>query len=229
MSSTLIPSMKETLFDPAISNMGDSLIEIAEIGLDSVLDDGILKDIPILGSIAGLCKAGLSIRERHLIRQTAAFITSFNADTISPEKLLEYRKNLETDPKRADRELSHVILLLDRMIEELQAKMLGKFYKSYVKGGITWEKFCELSEANSRMFISDYEILETIGRKPLKQDEVIPDKKMYQIQRLESLGLIMENRYRPHSDNILSYQKTGEKYVTSPLGGTFYTLMRGVK
>lgn len=226
MTTDLIPSMKATLFNPVVSNMGSSLIDIAEASIDSIMEDGILKDIPVLGAIVGLCKAGTSIRERNLIRQTAVFISSFNNCAITDEELHSYREKLEKDNKRAEKELGRVILLLDRMIEEIQSKMLGAFYRNYVKGGISWDTFCELSEANERMFFSDYAMFEKICREPIKQDVEIADKKMYKIQRLESLGLVMENRTRLHSGNVLSYPDTDDRFVSTPLGGTFFCLMR---
>lgn len=225
MKTNLIPSLKETLFDPTVSNMSDSLADIAELGLDAVLQDGVLKDIPVLGTIASLRKTGVNLRERNLIRQTAIFITFFNNRSIGNDKLAKYRKTLEENPKKAEKELGRVILLLDRMLEEKQAQILGNFYNSYVKGALSWEKFVELSEVNGRMFLTDYSELRSIGLNPITQSEDVSDARMYQVQRLESLGLVTENRYRLHSGNILTYPKTDDRIVLTPLGKTFYNLM----
>lgn len=225
METGIVPSFKETLLDPAISNMGEALTDIAELGLDAVLQDGLLKDIPVFGTIAALCKTGLNLRERNFIRQTASFILSFNQDTISEDKLCAYRQELEKNPKKAEKELGRVILLLDRLLEEKQAKTLGGFYRSYVNDSISWEKFVELSEVNDRMFFGDYAELDSIARKPIKQDEEVSEKRMYIIQRLESLGLVTENRSRLYSGNILTMPETDNRFVTTPLGGTFFSLM----
>jgi len=225
METDLIPSMKETLFTPTISGMGDSLTEIAELGLDTVLQDGVVKEVPVLRTIASLCKTGLNLRERNLIRQTARFISSFNDGSISDDKLLAYRNQLETDTKKAEKEFGRVILLLDRTLEEQQAKMLGRFYKAYVKGAIDWDKFVELSEVNARMFTSDYKELDSIVRNPVQQTDEIPAKRLYKIQRLESLGLVMEHRTRLHSGNVLTFEGTNDRFVATPLGGTFFSMM----
>ncbi len=37
MKMNIIPSMKDTLFNPVASSMCDSLLEIAELGLDAAL------------------------------------------------------------------------------------------------------------------------------------------------------------------------------------------------
>lgn len=114
----IIPSMEESLFKPCVEGMDEILVEIADIGLDHVLDGGLLQGIPVLSTIAALCKTGLNIRERNLIRQTAIFITGFNDKTIDPDKLTSYRKALESSPKKAEKELGRVVLLLNQSLEE---------------------------------------------------------------------------------------------------------------
>lgn len=41
----IIPSFKKTIFDGS----KDSIMELTELGIDSLLDDGLLKDVPIIG------------------------------------------------------------------------------------------------------------------------------------------------------------------------------------
>lgn len=223
MNNHIIPSMIETLFNPVFSNMGSSLIDIAEIGLDNVLEEGFLRDIPVLGTIAALCKTGLNIQERHLIRQTALFIQSFNQQSLTDEALQTYRKELEKNSQKAEREIGRVILLLDRMLEEQQAKSLGKLYKGFISGLLMWDEFVELSEANARMFVSDYAELKSIINSPIKQDDDISDQVLYKINRLESLGLVMENRTRLNG-TTLHYAKSDNRFEPTPIGKKFFDL-----
>ena len=73
MKTDLIPSLEETLFLPS-GNCADTLLELAEIGLDSDLADGIIKEIPILRSIADLCKTGLTIHNKIHFVQSSRFL-----------------------------------------------------------------------------------------------------------------------------------------------------------
>ena len=225
METNIIPSLKETLFYPITTNLNDSLMEITEIGIDALLEDGMLKSIPVLGTIAALCKTGLNLRERNLIRQTAVFIMSFNDEKIDQKKLDAYREALK-DPKKAEKELGRVILLLDRFLEEKQSELLGRFYRTYVAGGIKWEKFIELSETIERMMVSDYEELISIARKPIKAIESIPDRRMYRIQRLQSLGLVMENKAQVIDGSTILSSGTDDRFVLSPFGRTFFGLIK---
>ncbi len=221
MEKIIVPSMIETLFYPVASDMSNSLVEIAEIGLDGVLEDGLFKDIPIFGTIASICKTGLNLRERHLIRQTALFLKAFNDKTIAKEKIQRYRDDLEKNPGKAEKEIGRVILLLDRMLEKQQAIILGKLYNAYISESLSWDEFVELTEANARMFVSDYNELKEIVSSPIKQDTDITSQVLYKIHRLESLGLVVENSTRWHGTYIF-YNKSETRFETTPLGKKFY-------
>ena len=99
--SELVPALKDTLFSPTC----EIIAEYAEIGIDALLDNEVLKGIPVVGTLSSLCKVGYNLHERNLIRQTLAFITEFNSGSISQEKLDEHREKLEANPKEAEKEL----------------------------------------------------------------------------------------------------------------------------
>ena len=93
----LVPALKETLFAPTY----ELVAEYAEIGIDSLLESDALKGIPVVGTMAAICKVGYNIHERNLIKQTLEFVMGFNAGTISQEKIDEHRYELESDPAKA--------------------------------------------------------------------------------------------------------------------------------
>lgn len=86
---------------------------------------------------------------------------------------------------------------------------------------ISWEKFCELSEANRRMFISDYQILfEAAINDGLK----IQNRELYQVDRLISLGLL-QNQNRLGGNVWLDFVDDPEKQndiIVTSFGKTFY-------
>ncbi len=67
----LVPAFEISLFETSISEIG---IEFAELGIDSILQDGLLKDIPIVGKIVNVGKFAQNIYDRNLLRQTLSFI-----------------------------------------------------------------------------------------------------------------------------------------------------------
>lgn len=219
--SQLVPSFKDTLF----STTYDIVADYAEIGLDALLDNEVLKEIPVVKTLSSICKIGYNLHERNLIKQTLTFVKEFNSGSISQEKLTEHRKKLEENPKEAEEELGRILIILGKHVEQLQSQVLGSFYASYVKGAISWEKFCELSEANRRMFISDYQVLfEAAINGGLKMQH----KRLYQVDRLISLGLLQNQnrlggnfRFGPVDPSEEQNDKPNDIIVTS-FGETFY-------
>lgn len=88
----LVVSLENSLSSDICDTVGD----LAEVGLDAVMDDGILKDIPILSTVVGLYRIGYTIRERHEIKQLALFVAELNrgcTDESKRKQLLEKLNN----------------------------------------------------------------------------------------------------------------------------------------
>lgn len=167
----------------------------------------------------------MNIHERNLLKQTLSFISGFNAKTIDDKKLSAYRKALDEDPKRAEAEFSRVVIILSHHIDEIQSNVFGNFYRSYVRGAVSWEKLCELSEANRRMFVADYELLRQTIEQP---DGEISTKRMYQYDRLVSLGMIQRESVATGATTLGSstFTVTPVGITVTPFGKTFYQHMQ---
>lgn len=180
----IIPAFETTLFDPSLT---DTFVDIAELGIDSVLDDGLLKNIPIANLLIGIGKTAQNIHDRNLLRHTLKFIITFHENTISPAKLKKYRDKLLNNPHFAEEELGRVIILLNSNIDIKKSELLAKFYRAYVNEEINWTTFCELSDITSRLFISDLQLLYEINAGHITDTTQCP---AYKADRLISLGLL---------------------------------------
>lgn len=181
-----IPAFKESLFDHPITDVAS---DVAEFGIDTVLTDGPLKELPIFSLVLGTAKVVRSVRELNLLKNTATFICEMYSKKISTEKMLAYKKHLE-DERFAEQELGRVLILLDRHIDSVKSRMLAILYKRYIEQEYDWGKFCELSDVLERLFIEDLPYLESV--KPTSTESAtyhiinIP----YNLKRLESIGLV---------------------------------------
>ena len=61
-----INSLEKTIKDSDLHNV---TIGLSETLIDSLIDDGICKDIPIIGSILGVGKVALGVRERFFFKK----------------------------------------------------------------------------------------------------------------------------------------------------------------
>ena len=56
----------------------DCLSSLAEVGLDSIMEDGLFKDVPILSTVVSLYKIGDNIKDRYNIKKLIAFLNEIN-------------------------------------------------------------------------------------------------------------------------------------------------------
>lgn len=214
----IIDALEVSIFSP----LKDLVLEYAQLEIDKIFENTVLREIPIINTLAAFYEVGVNIRERNLAKQTVAFLQGFNDKSISQEFLEKHRKELDSDPGKLDQELSRVIILLDDHIEDVQSEILGAFYRSYIQGAISWDKFCELSVANRKMFFCDYTILCEAARNDGLQTNAC---KLYQVDRLISLGLLRNNNRLGGNVFIMpqaSSKKDSKDILLTSFGQTFY-------
>ena len=182
----IIDPFKESLFNDKFKGiLGDTI----EIGIDSILTDDSLREIPIVNTIIGTFKFGQNIHDRNLLKQTMIFIQEFNNNSNNEKVqkyISKYKKNITNNPKKAEIELGRVMIILNRNIDDIKSSILAKLYLSYIENKIDWSKFCDLSEVNEKMFTLDIETLKDIY---LNNTDFDKDK-LHNYQRLVSNGLM---------------------------------------
>lgn len=215
----LVPSLKDTIF----SHFNDEIGDLTEIFIDSVLDEGVLRDLPIVGVITGLIKVTKSFIHRNLLKQTLQFIKEFNSGTIAEDKLLEYKEQLNNDKEKAEEELGRVLLILNSTIDLKKSKMLANMYRNYINGVLSWGEFCEYCEIVRMLQVNDIKILKSIYSRKLKDTTKLP---LYPFNRLYALGLINttpKGLYPIDPDG--SYVRIENFVSLSKIGGKFYNVI----
>ena len=113
-----------------------------------------------------------------------------------------------TSEKVAEKELGRVLILLNQYVDNIKSRMLGVLFWKYVNGEYTWNKFCELSDIVSRLFIDDLEYIDEIAKSPEKKKQYHIYGIPYNIKRLESLGLLeLYGEYSRFGDSIFQKEK----------------------
>lgn len=210
----LTDSFEKSLF----IDSNDVISDYLELGVDSFISDGILKEIPIVKSIVSVLKIGKNIHDRNLLKQTLTFINEFNNNNISIEKLNRYREDIENNDKKCEEELGRVLLLLNSYIDKEKSIMLAKLFKAYINIEINWNKFCEYSEIINRLFIQDFDLLRKIYYSQVNDTSNIND--IYRVERLNSLGVIGMTFKSSKISSINGVQQSRQdSYLTMNING----------
>lgn len=176
-------SLATTISQEEVSILSD----LGEIALDSVLKDGLLKDIPFVSTAISLYRIGNSIREREHIRKLASFLDEIRLHTVDESEREECLRKIRDNPKKRDKELEYALVIIDRYIGYDKPRMLAKLYLAFLQDVIDWERFTIYSEVIDRFLPGDYNTLKSASTYKTEKD-LYTDS----IQRLIALGLVIE-------------------------------------
>ena len=141
----------------------DAFLELAETAFDSITDDGLLKDIPVLGILAKSRSAYIAIKDRIFIKKLEAFLNAL--DGIEQAKRETFLKDLEDSDER-ERTGERLILILDRQDDLKKADLIGWIFRKYILGEIDGETFEMLCHAVTNAYIGDLEGMDVFLERP---------------------------------------------------------------
>ena len=162
--------------------------EYAEIGLDAVMEDGILKDIPIVSTAVALYKIGSSIKERHNLKKLLVFLNELNNGILDEPKRKEYQQKFRSNEKFRNQEIEYLLVLIDRYISYDKPQMLAKLYLAYLEGIIIWEELTMYAEVVDRFLLLDCGTLISGDGKTIVHRNIGGES----VLRLVALGLMAE-------------------------------------
>ncbi len=147
-------------FSKSILNKGaDISKDLAEIGLDSILNDGLLKDVPVISALTALFKMGKTISGSHFIKKLILFLYEFNNASIDSDKLELFKNKFESNKNYEKKVLESLILIIDRFDKEFKSKIFALLFSEYLNETYSWDEFQDLSRIIELLFISDIKII----------------------------------------------------------------------
>lgn len=152
---------KESLSDNlamtvAISNL-ELPAEIVEFTIDQIIDDGILKDIPIVGWIAKGLSVSRSISDRILFHKIIRFLVALDENNEGSRE--NFCKRINDDPAFKKRVGEHLLILLNKIDTIDKASFLAKCFAYFLTNVIDHDYFIDLSSVIERSTIADLKSL----------------------------------------------------------------------
>lgn len=142
-------------WEPAV-NLG---FELGEIGLDRILDEGLFRDVPVLGSVVAIVKTVGSIRDRLFVKKVATFLVSCPKFTAQQRE--EFAREHLNDPRKASKLGDTLVLILDKLDDLEKPEMVAKAFAALVRGKIGLQTFKRIAAAIDIGFADDLAALAT--------------------------------------------------------------------
>ena len=182
-NASLSISFSDSLKEDVVSCVS----EFAEIGLDAIMNDGILKDVPIVSTAVSLYKIGNSFKERHNIKKLIVFLNEFNNGIENPKKRRAYREKFSANDSFRNQQIEYLLVLIDRYISYDKPLMLAKLYLAYLDDLIDWNAFSSYAEIIDSFLPGDRERLIEEGPFVTHYNQIDSS-----ILRLSSSGLLIQ-------------------------------------
>ena len=119
----------------------DSVVDVSkeylELGIDTALESGLLKDIPIVNTVVGIFNVAGTVKEHLLAKKLILFLNQLSI--ISQEQRTKMIERLNEDDKFSGRVGSAVIEILERMESERKPELAARVFAAYAREEISFE------------------------------------------------------------------------------------------
>lgn len=129
----------------ASNHIGDAIFDLLEVAIDGNLSEGVLRDIPIAGTMVKLARAGISISEELFIKKLQRFLSD-----LSEIPIKDREKLLEQYPDSSDKQAvlgENLLLALERLDDVKKPAILARFFSAFVRLEINYLTFTRLGRA----------------------------------------------------------------------------------
>jgi hypothetical protein len=126
---------------------------LLEFGLDEILKDGVLKDLPVFGLFFNSFKTYLSIKDKIFAKKILHFILEIRTIPISQRS--EMISKIEKEEKYRNKVGETILLLLDKISNFEKCGMIGVLFNSYLDGQLSYSDFLRGVNAIEKVFVDD--------------------------------------------------------------------------
>jgi hypothetical protein len=194
----------------------DLVVDLGELGLDAALEEGVLKEIPVLKSIIACHKTWEAIHDQLFLRKIAGFLFACPRFTdAEKQKFLNEHLN---GPQSTTRLSDSIVLVLDRLDDLEKPPMVAQAFAALVRGEIDLGTFRRLTAAVDIGFVEDLKDL-------VRQTHPTADQMRSLFPCLVRTGLTWI-----HGPNVPGEGGMARtQYQVSDLGRVFINCMKGTK
>lgn len=149
-SNKLANYFDETLKSNDLHNVSSGLTEALT---DSLLSDGVLKDIPIINTLIGIGKTSIKISDVIFLKKVISFLTELEKVNISDRR--EMIQKIDLSENYSIRVGEKLLYIIDKCDDHENAKFVSKFFAGYLEDEIDYNCFLRGAKIIERIFISD--------------------------------------------------------------------------
>lgn len=127
--------------------------DYAELAVDGLLDDSILKDIPLVGSVIGIMKFSNSVNKHLVAKKLYKFLFQLNSipEHVRIKKIYEINNS-----KKYQSSVGEMIFeILDKIESDGKPEIIGKLFKAVIEEHVDYLTYLRLAHIVKSLFYYD--------------------------------------------------------------------------
>jgi hypothetical protein len=146
----LTNSLDKTLKDSDLHNVTAGLSEVL---IDSLIEDGFAKDIPIIGTIVGAGKVALGIRERLFLKKIIYFISELKEiPTSKRHKMID---KIDSSQKYRIKVGEKLLYIIEKCEDHEKTKIIAYLFSAFIEGILTYDEFLRSASVVEKIIPED--------------------------------------------------------------------------
>ena len=141
----------------ASEHLSSIVRDLAEVGLDIFLNEGVLREIPVVNNVYNLYQAGVAIKEQLFIQKIIKFWEPLS--NVPYEERLKFVEEMDKNPEKKRVLGETLLLLIDRADSLEKPLILGRLWQHQILEHISYEDAMRLSYIVDRVYMPDLNYL----------------------------------------------------------------------
>ena len=135
------------------SSLQDTIGALAEIGLDEAINEGLIREIPIIGTLVGMTRGVLSVRDRMFLKKIASLLQEIDSVPASVrQKMVDAINASAAYNLKVGEKLLYIV---DKCEDHEASAQVGRLFKSFLDGRISYADFLRLARAIDQLHSTD--------------------------------------------------------------------------
>ena len=154
-------SMKKenSLFGELAKAGTDDLVgDYAELAIDQLLKEGVLRELPGVATVLGLIRTYRAARDYIFFKKIKKFAESM--EKISDEKRQKFASQMDENPEYREKVTDALLLLLDQLDDLEKSVLLARAFTAFVRGNLdsfyTFQRYGEIIKATNVIYLRNF-------------------------------------------------------------------------
>lgn len=147
---TLSISLEHTLKN---SNLQNVTISLAEVFADNLMKEGVAKDIPIIGTVIGLGKATIGIKESLFLKKIIYFISELK--DIPATKRYEMIDKIDNSGTFRITVGEKLLYIIDKCDDHEKSQITARLFSAFISEIISYNEFLRASHIVNQVILED--------------------------------------------------------------------------